>query len=101
MAYRPAHPDVGRRTPGRYRLAHKVVSQMGYGAMQLAGDGRYGPPRDRGEAIAVLRAAVAAGVEHVDTAQSYGAGTVNEMICEALPPSPAELALVSKVAANP
>lgn len=74
---------------------------MGYGAMQLAGDGRYGPPRDRGEAIAVLRAAVDAGVEHVDTAQYYGAGTVNELICEALHPYPAELVLVSKVAANP
>jgi aryl-alcohol dehydrogenase-like predicted oxidoreductase len=51
--------------------------------MQLAGDGVFGPPRDRAEALAVLRAAVAAGVDHIDTTQYYGAGTVNELIGEA------------------
>src|ERR1700742_1167924 len=87
-------------TSGRYRLADKVVWRVGYGAMQLAGDGVFGPPRDRAEAIAVLRAAVDAGVDHIDTAQYYGPGVVNELICEALHPYPEGLALVSKVAAR-
>jgi Aldo/keto reductase family len=55
--------------------------------MQLAGDGVFGPPRDRDEALRVLRAAVAAGVDHIDTAQFYGAGTVNELIRAVLYPS--------------
>jgi aryl-alcohol dehydrogenase-like predicted oxidoreductase len=68
--------------------------------MQLAGDGVFGPSRDREEALRVLRAAVAAGVDHIDTAQYYGAGTVNELIREALYPYPDALAMVSKVAAR-
>lgn len=68
--------------------------------MQLAGDGAFGPPRDRDGAIAVLRAAVDAGVDHIDTAQYYGPGIVNELIREALFPYPDGLALVSKVAAR-
>ena len=68
--------------------------------MQLAGDGVFGPPRDRDEALRVLRAAVAAGVDHIDTAQYYGPGTVNELIREALHPYPEGLAIVSKVAAR-
>ena len=68
--------------------------------MQLAGDGVFGPPRDRDEAIAVLRAAVDAGVDHIDTAQYYGPGVVNELIRDALHPYPDGLALVSKVAAR-
>ena len=84
----------------RYRLADKVVRRVGYGAMQLAGDGVFGPPRDRDEAIAVLRAAVDGGVDHIDTAQYYGPGVVNELIREALHPYPDGLALVSKVAAR-
>jgi pyridoxine 4-dehydrogenase len=84
----------------RYRLADKAVWRVGYGAMQLAGDGVFGPPRDRAEAIAVLRAAVDAGVDHIDTAQYYGPGVVNELIREALHPYPEGLALVSKVAAR-
>src|SRR5882757_4020282 len=83
--------------PSRYRLADKAVWRVGYGAMQLAGDGVFGPPRDRDEAIAVLRAAVDAGVDHLDTAQYYGPGVVNELIREALFPYPEGLALVSKV----
>jgi aryl-alcohol dehydrogenase-like predicted oxidoreductase len=67
--------------------------------MQLSGDGRFGPPRDRDEALLVLRAAVAAGVNHIDTAQYYGSGTVNQLIREALHPYPDDLAIVSKVAA--
>jgi pyridoxine 4-dehydrogenase len=84
----------------RYRLAGRVVWRVGYGAMQLAGDGVYGPPRDRDEAIAVLRAALDAGVDHIDTAQYYGPGVVNSLIREALHPYPDGLALVSKVAAR-
>src|SRR6201998_3030950 len=87
-------------TSDRYRLADKTVWRVGYGAKQLAGDGVYGPPRDRGEALAVLRAAVDAGVDHIDTAQYYGPGVVNSLIREALFPYPDGLALVSKVAAR-
>src|ERR1700740_2093705 len=84
----------------RYPLADKAVWRVGYGAMQLAGDNVYGPPRDRDEAIAVLRAALEAGVDHIDTAQYYGPGVVNELIRKALHPYPDGLALVSKVAAR-
>src|SRR6201987_5461279 len=68
--------------------------------MPIAGDGVFGPPRDRDEAVAVLRAAVDAGIDHIDTAQYYGPGVVNQLIREALYPYPDELALVSKVAAR-
>jgi pyridoxine 4-dehydrogenase len=87
-------------TDDRYRLAGKTVWRVGYGAMQLAGDGVYGPPRDRDEALAVLRAAVDAGIDHIDTAQYYGPGVVNTLIREALFPYPDGLVLVSKVAAR-
>src|SRR6476659_10937365 len=87
-------------TSHRYRLADKTVWRVGYGAMQLAGDGVFGPPRDRAEAVAVLRQAVADGVDHIDTAQYYGPGVVNELIREALHPYPSGLAIVSKVAAR-
>jgi pyridoxine 4-dehydrogenase len=87
-------------TSDRYRLADKVVWRVGYGAMQLAGDGVFGPPRDRDEAVAVLRAAVDSGINHIDTAEYYGPGVVNQLIREALFPYPDELALVSKVAAR-
>jgi aryl-alcohol dehydrogenase-like predicted oxidoreductase len=85
---------------GYFTLGPRRVRRAGYGAMQLAGDGIYGPPRDRDEAVRVLRAAVDAGVDHIDTAQYYGAGTVNELIREALYPYPPGLAIVSKVAAR-
>src|SRR6516164_2233727 len=91
---------VNSLTNGRYRLADKVVWRIGYGAMQLGGEGVFGPPRDRDEAIAVLRAAVDAGVDHIDTALYYGPYVVNELIREALHPYPDGLALVSKVAAR-
>jgi pyridoxine 4-dehydrogenase len=83
---------------GAFALGPWRVRRVGYGAMQLAGDGVFGPPRDRDEALRVLRAAIEAGVDHVDTAQFYGAGTVNELIREALHPYPDGLAIVSKVA---
>jgi pyridoxine 4-dehydrogenase len=87
-------------TRSRHRLANKVVRRLGYGAMQLAGDNVFGPPRDRDEAVAVLRAAVEAGVDHIDTAQYYGPDVVNQLIREALFPYPDGLALVTKVAAR-
>jgi pyridoxine 4-dehydrogenase len=85
---------------GRYGIGRWRVHRAGFGAMQLAGDGVFGPPRDRAEAIAVLRQAVADGVDHIDTAQYYGPGVVNELIREALHPYPSGLAIVSKVAAR-
>jgi pyridoxine 4-dehydrogenase len=91
---------MGHDLGGSFALGRWRVRRAGYGAMQLAGDGVFGPPRDRDEALRVLRAAVEAGVDHVDTAQFYGAGTVNELIREALHPYPDGLAIVSKVAAR-
>jgi pyridoxine 4-dehydrogenase len=90
----------GRELGGSFMLGPWRVRRAGYGAMQLAGDGVFGPPRDRDEALRVLLAAVAAGVNHIDTAQFYGAGTVNELIREALFPYPDGLAIVSKVGAR-
>jgi aryl-alcohol dehydrogenase-like predicted oxidoreductase len=91
---------MGYDLGGSFPLGPWRVRRAGYGAMQLAGDGIFGPPRDRDEALRVLRAAVEAGVDHIDTAQFYGAGTVNELIREALHPYPDGLAIVSKVAAR-
>jgi pyridoxine 4-dehydrogenase len=90
----------GRELGGSFALGPWRVHRAGYGAMQLAGDGVFGPPRDRDEALRVLRTAVAAGVDHIDTAQYYGAGTVNQLIRDALHPYPDGLAIVSKVAAR-
>src|SRR5205807_5364673 len=72
------------------------VGRVGFGAMQLPGPGVFGPPKDHDQAIAVLRRAVAAGVNHIDTAQFYGPDVANELIREALFPYPADLVLVSK-----
>jgi pyridoxine 4-dehydrogenase len=77
-----------------------TLSRMGYGAMQLAGPGVFGPPADRDEAIAVLRAAVDLGVTHLDTSDFYGPHTVNEVIRAALHPYPADLRIVTKVGAR-
>jgi pyridoxine 4-dehydrogenase len=88
-----------RALGGSFGLGPWPVHRLGYGAMQLAGDGLFGPARDLDEALRVLRAAVAAGVNHIDTAQYYGLGTVNQLIREALCPYPDGLAIVSKVAA--
>ena len=78
-------------------LGRYSVARIGFGAMQLPGPGVFGPPRDRDEALAVLRRAVELGVDHVDTAQFYGPDVANELIREALYPYPENLALVSKV----
>jgi pyridoxine 4-dehydrogenase len=82
-----------------FALGQMLVRRSGYGAMQLAGLYAFGPPPDRASAIGVLQAAVAAGVDHIDTAQYYGPGVVNDLIREALHPYPDGLAIVSKVAA--
>jgi aryl-alcohol dehydrogenase-like predicted oxidoreductase len=73
---------------------------MGFGAMQLPGPGVFGPPRDRTEALAVIRRAVERGVDHIDTAQYYGPDVANELLREALHPFPEHIALVSKVGAR-
>ncbi|MBS1182136.1 MAG: oxidoreductase [Proteobacteria bacterium] len=82
---------------GTYRLGDRSVKRLGYGAMQLAGPGVFGPPKDRAQAVAVLRAAVAAGVDHIDTSNFYGPHVTNEIIREALHPYPASLTIVTKV----
>ena len=84
----------------RYPLGRFSVSRTGFGAMQLPGPGVFGPPRDRAEALAVLRRAAELGVDHIDTAQYYGPGVANELIRTALFPYPGTLALVSKVGAR-
>ena len=80
-----------------FPLGRYSVARIGFGAMQLPGPGVFGPPRDRDEALAVLRRAVELGVDHIDTAQFYGPDVANELIREALYPYPENLALVSKV----
>ncbi|OBH88064.1 oxidoreductase [Mycobacterium sp. E2989] len=80
-----------------FPLGRFSVSRVGFGAMQLPGPNVFGPPRDRDEALAVLRRAVELGVDHIDTAQFYGPDVANELIREALHPYPENLALVSKV----
>jgi len=72
---------------------------MGYGAMQLAGPGVFGPPKDRHAALAVLREAVARGVNHIDTSDYYGPHVTNQLIREALHPYPDDLVIVTKVGA--
>ena len=82
-----------------FPLGARSVHRMGFGAMQLPGRGVFGPPRDRAEALAVIRRAVERGVDHIDTAQYYGPDVANELLREALHPFPQHLALVSKVGA--
>ncbi|KAA0108998.1 oxidoreductase [Mycolicibacterium sp. P1-5] len=84
----------------RFPLAGHNVHRVGFGAMQLPGPGVFGPPRDHDQALAVLRRAVEAGVDHIDTSQFYGPKVANELIREALHPYPDSLALVSKVGAR-
>src|ERR1700749_1244655 len=80
-------------------MGDRNVSRMGYGAMQLAGPGVFGPPRDRDAALAVLRAAVAAGVNHIDTSDFYGPHVTNQIIREALHPYGDRLTIVTKIGA--
>lgn len=83
-----------------FTLGGRTVSRLGYGAMQLAGPGVFGPPKDRAAALAVLRAAVASGVNHIDTSDFYGPHVTNQLIREALAPYPDDLVIVTKIGAR-
>jgi pyridoxine 4-dehydrogenase len=85
---------------GTFALGGRVVKRLGYGAMQLAGPGVFGPPKDRNSAIAVLREAVESGVNHIDTSDFYGPHVTNQLIREALHPYPTDLVIVSKIGAR-
>ena len=85
--------------PKTFPVAGHEVNRMGYGAMQLAGPGVFGPPKDRATAIAVLKEAVASGVNHIDTSDFYGPHITNQIIREALHPYPADLLIVTKLGA--
>ncbi|AOB31723.1 oxidoreductase [Bordetella sp. H567] len=85
---------------GTYPLGNRTVKRLGYGAMQLAGPGVFGPPKDRDAALAVLRAAVAAGVNHIDTSDFYGPHITNQLVREALAPYPDDLTIVTKIGAR-
>ena len=85
---------------GTFSLGGRNVKRLGYGAMQLAGPGVFGPPRDREAAISVLREAVAAGVDHIDTSDFYGPHVTNQLIREALSPYPGDLVIVTKIGAR-
>ncbi|MDB5060156.1 MAG: putative oxidoreductase YdbC [Chloroflexi bacterium] len=84
---------------GSFQLGDRTVNRLGYGAMQLAGPGVFGPPKDRGAALVVLREAVASGVNHIDTSDYYGPHVTNQIIREALHPYPQDLVIVTKVGA--
>lgn len=85
---------------GTFALGDRKVTRMGYGAMQLAGPGVFGPPRDRDAAVAVLRAAVEAGIDHIDTSDFYGPHVTNQIIREALHPYPDDLTIATKIGAK-
>jgi pyridoxine 4-dehydrogenase len=84
---------------GTYPFGTRPVNRLGYGAMQLAGPGVFGPPRDPGMALAVLREAVSSGINHIDTSDFYGPHVTNHLIREALHPYPDDLVIVTKVGA--
>jgi aryl-alcohol dehydrogenase-like predicted oxidoreductase len=88
------------RAAGAFPLGDRVVKRLGYGAMQLAGPGVFGPPKDHDAAIAVLREAVASGVNHIDTSDYYGPHVTNKLIREALHPYPDDLVIVTKIGAR-
>jgi pyridoxine 4-dehydrogenase len=83
-----------------FNLGDRTVRRLGYGAMQLAGPGVFGPPRDPDEAVAVLREAVASGVNHIDTSDFYGPHVTNQLIRKALHPYPRDLVIVTKIGAR-
>ena len=93
-----AYPPLA--TAGTHRLGHRDVHRLGYGAMQLAGPGVFGPPRDPDAARAVLREAVASGVNHIDTSDFYGPHVTNTLIRDALSPYPENLVIVTKLGAR-
>ena len=85
---------------GAFALGVRTVKRLGYGAMQLAGPGVFGPPRDHDAALAVLREAVASGVDHIDTSDFYGPHVTNQLIREALHPYRDDLVIVTKIGAR-
>jgi pyridoxine 4-dehydrogenase len=85
---------------GTFTLGDRKVKRLGYGAMQLAGPGVFGPPKDRDGAIAVLRETVASGINHIDTSDFYGPHITNQLIREALHPYPDDLVIVTKISAR-
>jgi len=85
---------------GTFKLGSRTVKRVGYGAMQLAGPGVFGPPKDRSAAIAVLREAIESGVDHIDTADAYGPYVTNQLVREALHPYPKHLVIVTKLGAK-
>ncbi len=85
---------------GTFKLGDRIVQRLGYGAMQLAGPHVFGPPKDHDGAVAVLREAVASGVDHIDTSDFYGPHVTNQLIREALHPYPDDLVLVTKIGAR-
>jgi aryl-alcohol dehydrogenase-like predicted oxidoreductase len=93
-------PMTQTRANRTFDFAGHTVNRLGYGAMQLAGKGVFGPPKDKAEAIAVLREAVASGVNHIDTSDFYGPHVTNQLIREALHPYPSDLLIVTKVGAR-
>ncbi|MCR8960631.1 aldo/keto reductase family oxidoreductase [Variovorax sp. S2] len=88
------------QTPSTYTLGDRTVHRLGYGAMQLAGPGVFGPPKDREAALAVLRNAVTSGVDHIDTSDFYGPHITNQLIREALAPYAKDLVIVTKIGAR-
>ncbi len=88
------------RKAGTFKLGDRTVKRLGYGAMQLAGKGVFGPPKDRDGALAVLREAIASGVDHIDTSDFYGPHITNQLIREALHPYADGLVIVTKVGAR-
>jgi pyridoxine 4-dehydrogenase len=90
----------GTQKSGAFRLGKRTVKRLGYGAMQLAGRGVFGPPKDHDAALTVLREAVASGVNHIDTADFYGPHVTNRIIREALAPYREDLVIVTKVGAR-
>lgn len=89
-----------RDQAGTFKLGDRTVTRIGYGAMQLAGPGVFGPPKDRQAAVAVLREAIALGVDHIDTSDFYGPHVTNQIIREALHPYRDDLTIVTKVGAR-
>jgi aryl-alcohol dehydrogenase-like predicted oxidoreductase len=85
---------------GTFTLGDRTVKRLGYGAMRLAGPGVFGPPKDHGAALAVLREAMAGGVNHIDTSDYYGPHVTNRLIREALAPYPDDLVIVTKIGAR-
>ncbi|HEY4443967.1 MAG TPA: aldo/keto reductase family oxidoreductase [Steroidobacteraceae bacterium] len=90
----------GTNRSGIFKLGNRVLKRLGYGAMQLAGPVVFGPPKDHGAALAVLREAVASGVNHIDTADFYGPHVTNQIIREALAPYRDDIVIVTKIGAR-